>query len=518
MYKGIKWGGSKLPILLLVLVIITLAGGYHLFKLTLESETLYSTNFRSIYALEGLSKMLEDSYTKSQALPEEQLNKLIKLQKENLDINGEAELTFELESLVNEYQTARTLKDDKFLRDVLLRINSQITVLVNMNRDEIEFKAVRYNRKLKLTIGYGMAIMTSILLVALIASLRKRDNLNLHQPVITVQTRDLSAFEDLYKSLMDKIEYPIAMFADDGEQIYANKKFNKLLNRVNKKVNNFETQKDIADSLEHVIAQPLNHKLIEAVNTKLNNHLEGHQIATEVIEGERNLKFLLMISEQNSPGKIESITRDIDEALSHINSSMLAIHASLELGSGIMNQKIYEFICNAREECNIAKEVLTRALGIKHGEETVNTGPCEVSSILEQVTRGLEPAISAKKLEVDLQLPHLPITTKVPEGQIKSLFSRMLINAINIAQSQEKISLKLGYKDGYAILCITNRFYISRELHEEIFKPDFNSDGIPCLNDLGLAHLRSLAITLDGYLWLESSKDEGSSFWLNIKV
>lgn len=520
MYKGNRNSIAKLSWFVVLIVVVSGMFGYLLVSQISKAEALFSSNFKSIYALEGLRKLMDEAYTANTQPAEQQLGKLIKLQKDNMDIAGEAELTFELESLINEYQTAKNLKDDRFIKDVMARIDGQITVLINMNRDEIEFKTMRSNRYLKQLILYGVASLALMLALLFVLARRlEKQNVNMiKSQVITVATRDLSAYEDLYKSLMDKLDFPIALFTEEGEQVYGNRKFNKFLNHLNKKVNDFDQQKELADFLEKIIKEPLNLKFIESINSKYTTLFEGNKVAAEVIDGEKVLKFLMFVN--NSHGNLaESFAKAAEDVMAHINSMLMALHASLELGSAQGNSKMLEFIVNARDQGNAAKQILNKALGLQAPGAVVTAHvENDVVATLENVIKSMSAAIDSKHLKLDLVVPPTKIVISSTEGQLKALFTRIISNAIYLAKADETIVVRLGSKDGYAVMCVTNQLYIPREYHEEIFKKDFVSETMHNLNDLALYAARNSAIALDGYLWLESDKAEGSSFWLNIKV
>ena len=163
--------------------------------------------------------------------------------------------------------------------------------------------------------------------------------------------------------------------------------------------------------------------------------------------------------------------------------------------------------------------------------DSMKCGPCDISEIVNEVLRELDPVIKEKKaVIIESALP-------IIEGdaiQLKQLFKNILENAIRFSKKnippevdiswckltdeEKNISALQQTKQYYKIEILDNGIGLGQEYAEKIFQPFVRLNGKSAFagNGLGLAICKRIVDKHQGILYAEGIENTGTRFTLII--
>ncbi|MEO1518546.1 MAG: tetratricopeptide repeat protein [Bacteroidota bacterium] len=256
-----------------------------------------------------------------------------------------------------------------------------------------------------------------------------------------------------------------------------------------------------------------NNKILEEKNVLIQKQNEQLEIANQR-QVEMNQKL------EDSNKELEQFayvaSHDLKEPLRTINSytSLLQRRFLPKVSDPTANEFMNFIMDGTQRMQNLLDELLnySRAIRSSQNLEMVNT-----SEIAEMVTFNLNRLIQEKNAQVDIG--HLPVI-KANKTQINQLFQNLISNAVKYThQDNPQVTVQCKEKDQQYVFSIKdNGIGIAPEHKEEIFQmfrrlhtnKEFEGTGI------GLATCKKIVSQYGGNIWVESVKNEGSTFFFSI--
>jgi signal transduction histidine kinase len=138
-----------------------------------------------------------------------------------------------------------------------------------------------------------------------------------------------------------------------------------------------------------------------------------------------------------------------------------------------------------------------------------------VAEILDERKHWL--AASKCRLRVDVG-PHLP-DVLADAGRLHQVFDNLLANAVKFSQTNTCISVGAEYENGQVEFRVTNDSVIAAEALPHVFerfwkgsKTDLRGSG------LGLSIVKHIIDAHDGRIWVESTREQGTTFHFTVPV
>lgn len=164
----------------------------------------------------------------------------------------------------------------------------------------------------------------------------------------------------------------------------------------------------------------------------------------------------------------------------------------------------------------------------------------DLMNIVHKILADYESMLSKRAVVINIEEMHLESLHVKKPLQIRYIIASMLVAMISVTRTSSVINCRIGIKHGVIIISITNNeLYLANKYHNMVFNEGMsdieslhkliklkNQDGslidleVPILHDLqdevNLAKAQKLAAEYHGNIWVESSQEEGLSFWINL--
>ncbi|MEM9919304.1 MAG: tetratricopeptide repeat protein [Bacteroidota bacterium] len=209
-------------------------------------------------------------------------------------------------------------------------------------------------------------------------------------------------------------------------------------------------------------------------------------------------------------------SHDLKEPLRTISSytSLLQRRFLPKVSDPTANEFMNFIIDGTQRMQNLLDELLNYSRAIRSGS---NIEPVNTNEVAEMVTFSLNHLIQEKNAKVNIgQLPVI----KANKMQINQLFQNLISNAVKYThEDNPMVSVQCYQEDHQFIFSIKdNGIGIAPEHKEEIFQmfrrlhtnKEFEGTGI------GLATCKKIVAQYGGDIWVESEKNEGSTFYFSI--
>nr|WP_262895922.1 HAMP domain-containing sensor histidine kinase [Marivirga aurantiaca] len=137
-----------------------------------------------------------------------------------------------------------------------------------------------------------------------------------------------------------------------------------------------------------------------------------------------------------------------------------------------------------------------------------------VSEILTRVVSFFQ----AQHNQIELNLPEENIFAWVDKKIIERIFNNMIINALQSKPDTDaaKVRIELSWTEDKVLISIAdNGIGIPEENHQKVFLPNFTTKETG--SGIGLAIAKRGVEHAGGKIWFESSVDEGTTFYLELK-
>ena len=140
----------------------------------------------------------------------------------------------------------------------------------------------------------------------------------------------------------------------------------------------------------------------------------------------------------------------------------------------------------------------------------------------EQIRRTillLEPEWSKKNIEFDIDLKVIQYVGD--EELLQQVWINILSNAINFSPEASSIRVKLYQRDRLVKIEIRDKgIGMDKEIQERIFEKFYQGDKAHSLggNGLGLSIAKRIVDICEGSIYVESTKEEGTSFTVELPL
>jgi signal transduction histidine kinase len=152
---------------------------------------------------------------------------------------------------------------------------------------------------------------------------------------------------------------------------------------------------------------------------------------------------------------------------------------------------------------------------LRSGKVPVRLAPCDLCVLCRGVVEG-RSALTGR--QIDLNLSFCPLMLQADEGRLSQVTINLVSNALKYSSANTVIRVEVSQRAGEAILAVHNEGpVLSKEQQEAIFEPfyrspDAQSSAVPGWG-LGLAISKEIITQHGGRLWVESSKEKGTTFF-----
>ncbi|GCE07176.1 sensor histidine kinase [Dictyobacter aurantiacus] len=143
---------------------------------------------------------------------------------------------------------------------------------------------------------------------------------------------------------------------------------------------------------------------------------------------------------------------------------------------------------------------------------------CDLNRLCQNVVEDQE-ALSGYRIE--MELPPSPLLLQADCERLSQVLTNLLTNAIKYSPSEASIRLCLKQEQARVLLGVHNSgSRIPEELQEHIFEPFYRAPGAQASSKkgwgLGLAISKEIVERHGGKLWVESSEEEGTTFFVSL--
>lgn len=157
---------------------------------------------------------------------------------------------------------------------------------------------------------------------------------------------------------------------------------------------------------------------------------------------------------------------------------------------------------------------------LRMGKMPLRLAPCNLGSLCQKVIAE-QKAVSERS--IDLQLPPNPIIRQVDAERLSQVMSNLVTNAIKYSPEQAAICVEVSQKAQEGILTVHNDgSVLSPEQQTAIFEPFYRSPAVQASSTpgwgLGLAISKAIVEQHQGRLWVESSEETGTTFFVALDL
>lgn len=157
---------------------------------------------------------------------------------------------------------------------------------------------------------------------------------------------------------------------------------------------------------------------------------------------------------------------------------------------------------------------------LRSGKMPVHLAPCDLRCLCQQV---IEEQQSQTGHLIDLRLPADPVVVQVDHGRFSQVVSNLVTNALKYSPANTPIRVEISQRPGEAILAVYNESpVLSQEQQKTLFEPFYRSpearsSATPGWG-LGLAICKEIVMQHGGRIWVESSEEKGTTFFVALPL
>ncbi|HEX4206543.1 MAG TPA: HAMP domain-containing sensor histidine kinase, partial [Ktedonobacteraceae bacterium] len=154
------------------------------------------------------------------------------------------------------------------------------------------------------------------------------------------------------------------------------------------------------------------------------------------------------------------------------------------------------------------------------GKMPVHLTPCDLRCLCQKV---IEEQQALAGRSIDLRLPADPVMVQVDEGRFSQVVSNLVANALKYAPANMLIRVEVSQRPGEVILAVHNESpVLSKEQQATLFEPfsrgsEAQSSALPGWG-LGLAICKGIVAQHSGRIWVESSQEKGTTFFVALPL
>jgi signal transduction histidine kinase len=224
-------------------------------------------------------------------------------------------------------------------------------------------------------------------------------------------------------------------------------------------------------------------------------------------------QFLAMAShELRTPvtsihGQLQLLQRRISKQIEQ-NPALLSMYDSL----GKVDKQ-------ARRLTDLVNDLLDLN-SLRSGKMPVRLAPFDLRTLCQEVVE--EHQTLTDRL-IDLRLPTDPMVVQGDARRLAQVVHNLVSNALKYSPTNARVCVEVYQRPGEVILVVQNDgSVLSKAQQESIFEPfyrssDVQSSAIPGWG-LGLALSKEIVEQHHGHLWVESSKEQGTTFFVAVPL
>jgi signal transduction histidine kinase len=141
---------------------------------------------------------------------------------------------------------------------------------------------------------------------------------------------------------------------------------------------------------------------------------------------------------------------------------------------------------------------------------------CDLASICQQVVED-QQALSGRR--IDLDIPSDPVLLQADAKRLTQVVINLVTNAVKYAPENNLIQVSVGRNQTHAMLRVHNDgSVIPPQYQEHIFEPFYRVPSNKQGWGLGLPICKEIVERHSGRIWVESSEEEGTTFFVEVPL
>jgi signal transduction histidine kinase len=164
---------------------------------------------------------------------------------------------------------------------------------------------------------------------------------------------------------------------------------------------------------------------------------------------------------------------------------------------------------------------------LRSGKMPVHLALCDLRCLCRRVVEE-QQALAGRS--IDLRLPADPVVVQIDEGRLSQVVSNLLSNALKYSPANTLIRVEVSQRPGEVILAIYEAILavhnegpmLSKAQQEAIFEPFYRSPDAQSSTTpgwgLGLAICKEIVMQHSGRIWVESSEEKGTTFFVALPL
>jgi two-component system, NtrC family, sensor histidine kinase KinB len=225
--------------------------------------------------------------------------------------------------------------------------------------------------------------------------------------------------------------------------------------------------------------------------------------------------------DQAKTNLIATVSHELKTPISSIKMSSKLLE---DIRVGSMNEEQQMLVSNIKEEAQrllkITSELLDMAQ-IETGKINLEIKAASMGELIEYACEALKMQLSVKNIQLIRENTEFLPKVLADSDKATWVIINLLNNAIRYSEENGQVIVKSGKRDKMAFLSITNYGQpIEAQYQEKIFEKFFKIPGNENKKGtgLGLAISKEFINAMKGDIWLESSQQSGTTFYLTLPV
>lgn len=335
----------------------------------------------------------------------------------------------------------------------------------------------------------------------------------------------IEAYQIQLSDILNEMHQGVMLFDQDENLVYSNDDAKELFDISQDAIDhpNYQSIRDL--SLKKAISKTNQFKKPSIFDIKLGSRIiecKIFYISTEKMK-QKAATVLAMFKDVTQERSVEQMKRDFFSHASHeLKSPLTAIRGYAELiemglikGEEI-SQSATQIVKQTETMTALVEDMLmlSRLENLQEKQYTNN----DMDSILRNVIKQLQPAITDKKIKIDLSSK--PLMMLCDQLDIQKLFKNLIENAIKYSENDKEVVIQLKSSNNEIIFDIKDQgIGISSEHQQRVFERFYRVDKgrLDGGTGLGLAIVKHIVMKYEGNIQLESGLSKGTHIIIKLK-
>ncbi|MBN2299733.1 MAG: GHKL domain-containing protein [Acholeplasmataceae bacterium] len=335
----------------------------------------------------------------------------------------------------------------------------------------------------------------------------------------------IEAYQIQLSDILNAMHQGVMLFDQDENLVYSNDDAKELFDISQDAIDhpNYQSIRDL--SLKKAISKTNQFKKPSIFDIKLGSRIiecKIFYISTEKMK-QKAATVLAMFKDVTQERSVEQMKRDFFSHASHeLKSPLTAIRGYAELiemglikGEEI-SQSATQIVKQTETMTALVEDMLmlSRLENLQEKQYTNN----DMDSILRNVIKQLQPAITDKKIKIDLSSK--PLMMLCDQLDIQKLFKNLIENAIKYSENDKEVVIQLKSSNNEIIFDIKDQgIGISSEHQQRVFERFYRVDKgrLDGGTGLGLAIVKHIVMKYEGNIQLESGLSKGTHIIIKLK-